>query len=108
MLAGLMFGSIAMLYTSIVPSINSFNYFFTLFVTPMFFFSGVFFPLSGLPAFVQTIAWFVPLTHVVNLFRAFTSGQLTGDLIIDLLWILVVTVIFFALAIRMMQRRLIK
>ena len=32
-LAGLMFASIAMFFTSLAPSISSFNYFFTLFIT---------------------------------------------------------------------------
>ena len=43
LLQGLMFGAIAMFFTSLAPSIYSFNYFFTLFIPPMFFFSGVFF-----------------------------------------------------------------
>ncbi len=107
-LAGLMFGSMAMLYTSLVPSINTFNYYFTLFVTPMFLFGGVFFPLSGLPDLVQRVAWFIPLTHMVNLFRSVVSGEMHRESLFDLLWILVATAVFFSLAIVMMRRRLIK
>lgn len=47
-LAGIMFASIAILFTSIVPAIYSFNYFFTLFIMPMFFF-GERFPLPPYP-----------------------------------------------------------
>jgi lipooligosaccharide transport system permease protein len=39
-LTGLMFSSIALFFTSVAPSIYSFNYYFTLFITPMFFVSG--------------------------------------------------------------------
>ncbi|MCK4331799.1 MAG: ABC transporter permease, partial [Dehalococcoidia bacterium] len=74
-LQGVMFASIAMLFTSVVPYIYSFNYYFTLFVTPMFFFSGVFFPLSSFPSIVQTLSWIVPLTPVVHLTRALISGE---------------------------------
>ena len=74
-LGGLMFASIAMLFTSLVPSFYEFNYFFTLFITPMFFFSGVFFPLDEFPGIVQNISLVVPLTPVVNLARAFVWGE---------------------------------
>ncbi len=46
LLSGIMFASTALFFTSLAPSIYSFNYYFTLFMTTMFFFSGVFFPLS--------------------------------------------------------------
>ncbi len=56
LLTGLMFASIALFFTSVAPSIYSFNYYFTLFITPMFFFSGVFFPLDSFPEFSLDIA----------------------------------------------------
>jgi lipooligosaccharide transport system permease protein len=107
-LEGLLFGSIAMVFTSITPSITAYNYFFTLFLTPMFFFSGVFFPLSEMPSVVQHIAWFLPLTPLVNLDRALISGQLTPDLLGGLAYIVALTVFFFILSLITMRRRLIK
>lgn len=106
-LAGLMFGAVSMLFTAVVPSINSFNYYFSLFVTPMFFFGGVFFPLSRLPEVVQRLAWFVPLTPVVNLSRAMVDGDLHQGLFIDLLYVVVVAALFFAASIYSMKKRLI-
>ncbi|MBI2958484.1 MAG: ABC transporter permease, partial [Chloroflexi bacterium] len=73
-LEGLLFASIAMFYTSLVRSIYTFNYYFTLVVTPMFFFGEVFFPLSSFPPAVQQFAWVVPLTWVSKLMRGLTSG----------------------------------
>ena len=107
-LGGLMFGSISMAATSVVPSIYSYNYFFTLFTTPMFFFSGVFFPLSSLPEVVQRVAWFLPLTPMVNLTRALVQGTFHAGLLLQLLYVVGLTTFFFLLSLYGMRRRLIK
>ena len=105
-LGGLMFASIAMLFTSLVPSFYEFNYFFTLFITPMFFFSGVFFPLDEFPEIVQNISLVVPLTPVVNLARAFVWGEFQPELLLFLAIIIAYTVLFFFIALVTMRRRL--
>jgi lipooligosaccharide transport system permease protein len=107
-LAGLMFSSIALFFTSIAPAIYSFNYYFTLFITPMFFFSGVFFPLDDFPAIVQHVSWIIPLTPVVNLMRALVSGQPGAGAWWGLAIILGIIAIFFPLSLVMMRRRLLK
>ena len=105
-LEGIMFASIAILFTSIAPAIYSFNYYFTLFITPMFFFSGVFFPLSSFPQIVQTLSWIIPLTPVVHLTRALVSGELHLGLLWALGLIIVITLVFFSLSLVTMRRRL--
>ncbi len=105
--AGLMFAGFAMLVTSVAPSINSFNYFITLFVTPQFFFSGVFFPLTNFPAALQKISWVVPLTPVVNLSRALVSGQMPPDNLWQIAVVFGWGTLLFLLSLRMMRRRLI-
>jgi lipooligosaccharide transport system permease protein len=105
-LEGIMFASIAMLFTSFAPAIYSFNYFFTLFITPMFFFSGVFFPLTSFPHIVQTLSWIAPLTPVVNLSRALISGEFHLGLLWALGLIIALTVVFFYAAMFRMKRRL--
>jgi lipooligosaccharide transport system permease protein len=107
-LAGLMFGSIALFFTSIAPAVYSFNYFFTLFITPMFFFSGIFFPLDGFPEIVQKLVWIAPLTPVANLMRAVVSGQPGDGAWWGLAIILGYTVVLFPLALYKMKRRLLK
>ena len=104
---GLMFSSVSMFFTSIAPSIYAFNYYYTIFLTPMFFFSGVFFPLSGLPPVVQQVARFIPLTPVVNLTRSLVSGQLSLSSLGDLAWVGLLCLLFFPLAVASMRRRLI-
>ncbi len=105
-LEGLMFASLSMFFTSIVPSIYSFNYYFTLFITPMFFFSGVFFPLTSFPQIVQTLSWLAPLTPVVRLNRALVNGEIEAGLFWPLALVVVLIVIFFAISLFSMRRRL--
>jgi lipooligosaccharide transport system permease protein len=104
--AGIMFSSIAVLFTSLVPSFYSFNYYFTLFITPMFFFSGVFFPLSSFPKIVQTISWVIPLTPVVNIARAMVWGEFHPELLVALVIIIVLTAVFFCISLVTMRRRI--
>jgi lipooligosaccharide transport system permease protein len=113
--AGLMFGSIAMCFTAIAPNIDFFNFPTFLFLTPMFFLSGTFFPLTRLPYAAQIVAMAVlPLTHVVNISRAVVTTHLEPILglnsgilaIISLAWIIVVSIFFFIVSINLMKKRL--
>ena len=107
-LIGLMFSVIGLTFTAIIPLIDYFTYYWTLFITPMFLFSGIFFPVSGLPGWAQGLAWFMPLHHSVNLMRALT---LTGDVqaaIMAAAWIVVLTALLFVLPLNLLHRRLVK
>jgi lipooligosaccharide transport system permease protein len=112
---GLMFASIAMCFTAVAPSIDFFNYPSFLFLTPMMFLSGTFFPLTSLPSSAQGVALAVlPLTHVVNVIRGMVSTNLEpilglspGLLLpISIVWLVIVTVFFFILSINLMKKRL--
>ena len=105
-LQGIMFASIAIFYTSIVPAIYSFNYYFTLFMTPMFLFSGVFFPLIAFPKIVQTLSWVLPLTPAVHLTRALVNGEIQLELLWALALIIVIAALFFSISLVTMRRRL--
>jgi lipooligosaccharide transport system permease protein len=113
---GLLFSSIAMCFTAVAPYIDFFNYPAFLFITPMMFMSGTFFPLSSLPQAAQGLALGVlPLSHLVNLTRGAMSGAVepvlglsSGVLIaVSLVWLVLVTVLFFILAINLMKKRLV-
>src|SRR5207247_621439 len=90
-LVGLMFGGLGMMVTARAPSYDFFNYYFTLGISVMFLFSGVFFPLESLPAWARSFAWLQPLTHAVNVCRALASGTLTPGLAAELAWMAIVT-----------------
>ncbi len=107
-LSGVMFSALAEIFTAIAPSINSFNYYITMGLTPMFVFSGVFFPIDQYPDFLQNFAWFIPLYHAVNLQRSLAAGDFSLALWIDVIWMIVVAVIATHIALVLMRRRLIK
>ena len=107
-LPGLMFGAISICYTSIARSISSLNYFFAAFITPQFWLAGVFFPLDRLPDWVQKVAWFTPASHVVDVYRGLIQGDLHWAHLADLAWMIVVTAVFYVIAIYAMRRRLVK
>ncbi len=106
---GVLFASMGMIATALVPSIDFFNYPIFLFITPMFLFSGTFFPLTTLPKVVQTVSYIIlPLTHVVIINRSFILGHPHVSLLYSLAWILGVGTVAFFTAIALMKRRLIK
>jgi len=75
LLAGCVFALLGLIWTGLVPNIDTFSFFFTLMITPMFLFSGVFFPITNLPEYIQTVAWLLPLFHIVVLLRSLIFGQ---------------------------------
>lgn len=80
----IVFGVIGFFVTGFTKSINNFNLFFTGLLTPMFFFSGTFFPLSELPVIFQKIAYFLPLTHSVILMRSLANNVVSPQLLLHL------------------------
>jgi lipooligosaccharide transport system permease protein len=106
-LGGLMFSAIAMVFTALVPNIDSFNYPFFLLITPMFLFSGTFFPLTVLPEWGQALAQLLPLTHVTTMIRDFSFNTFEVMDLVGLVYMLVLTLVLLLLAIRMMGKRLI-
>ncbi len=74
-LCGLCFAGPAIIMASCSPSYDFFNYYFTLFVTPMFVLCGVFYPISVLPEAMQSIVHVLPLTHAIALIRPLALGQ---------------------------------
>lgn len=106
-LTGVMFAAISLLVTSFVNNINHFNFYFTGFLSPMFFFSGVVFPIDNLPKFLRVIAEFFPLTHAVRPARALDLGHFPPVALLDILFIIVVSVLVGWFAISRLKRKLI-
>jgi lipooligosaccharide transport system permease protein len=106
-LTGVMFATLSLLVTSYVKTINHFNFYFTGFLSPMFFFSGVVFPIANLPAFVRPLAEIVPLTHSVRLVRAICSNNYNPILLYDLLYIIVFIIVVGFFAIKRLKKRLV-
>lgn len=107
-LTGFMLASLAIIVTSLVPTINAFNYYITLGVIPMQLFSGIFFPVSRLPENFAWLVWFSPLYPAVQLARKLFQGQIGLDTLGYTLWIVALSVVFYEIALKLMRRRLIK
>jgi len=112
---GLLFASIAMCFTAAASNIDFFNYPTFLFLTPMFFLCGTFFPLTSLPVAAQGLAMAVlPLTHVINATRALLVGTVepilglstSTLLLVSSIWLVTATCFFFVLSINLMKKRL--
>ena len=106
-ITALMFAALSLLITSFVKSINHFNFYFTGFISPMFFFSGVVFPISRLPEKIQPLAEAVPLTHSVRLVRELCRNSYSRQMIYDLLYILVFIAVIGFFAVRRLKKRLV-
>jgi lipooligosaccharide transport system permease protein len=106
-LVGLLFGALGLVVTACSPSYDFFNYYFTLGLGPLIFvFGGVFFPLASLPGWVGTVAHVLPLAPAVALCRALAGGTLRLTLLGDALWLAVLAAAAFAVAERLVRRRL--
>jgi lipooligosaccharide transport system permease protein len=76
-LTGLAFSAPIMAFAATVKTGgNAFNILFRFIITPLFMFSGVFFPVSRLAAPLQWAAMISPLYHGVQLSRGLTLGLL--------------------------------
>ena len=106
-LTGVMFSSLSLLVTSFVKTINHFNFYFTGCISPMFFFSGVVFPVENLPTAIRPVAEILPLTHAVRLMRSICTSDYTALLAFDLLYMLGFILVVGFFAIKRLRTRLI-
>jgi lipooligosaccharide transport system permease protein len=72
---GITFSCLALIFNALAKGYDFFTYYFTLFLTPMMFLSGIFFPLEQLPVVVRTISQWLPLTNAVELVRPLFMDQ---------------------------------
>ncbi len=107
-LMAMSFSILSMIWTSIAPNYDSFGYFFTLFISPMFLFAGVFFPVENLPPGVRVLPWFTPLYHAVEVIRPLVLGQVTRSVLADLAWLAVFVLVTIRFPMVMVKKRLIQ
>ena len=107
-MTGVCFASIALIVNAIAKAFDFFTYYFTLVLTPMIFLSGVYYPTTQLPSWLQSIAGFLPLGAAVRLVRPLLLGQLPQDPLKDVVILLAYTVAGFYIATVLTRRRLLK
>jgi lipooligosaccharide transport system permease protein len=107
MLTGFGFAFMGQWFSAIVPSIDSFTYVQSALVTPLLLLSGVFFPITGFPEWVQHLAQLNPLYHCVELIRDAVFGWDPKSDLISVLVLCVFAAIMGVLAVRALHTRLI-
>ena len=106
--AGVTFSCIALIFNALAKGYDFFTYYFTLFMTPMMFLSGVFFPLEQLPGVVQAVARWLPLANAVALVRPLFMDQWPAHWLTHLLVLAAYTVGAFWIALALTRRRFAK
>ncbi len=106
-LTGLLFSAIGITFSLKIPNIDSFSFYFTLFLTPLFLFSDVFFPLEERlsPGWLW-VAEALPLLHPVRLARMAFTGEFSAIVFWDLSYILGISALLLIWGRRSVHRRL--
>jgi lipooligosaccharide transport system permease protein len=107
-LVGLTFASIALVINSIARGYDFFTYYFSLMLTPMIFVSGVYYPVSQLPSWLQPLAQILPLGVAVQVVRPLLLGQLPETALPNILILMSYCFFGFYLATVLTRRRLLK
>ena len=89
---------------------EKFNAVFRFGITPLFLFSGTFFPVDQLPTALQVVAWLTPSYHGVALTRSLSLGTVSeapGLALIHLLVLIGFTVVGAWFSVRLVTRKLV-
>ena len=107
LLGGACFAMLGITFTSLIKRVDYYSYYFTLCITPMFLFSGIFYPLDRLPEWTHVVAWFTPLYHLVEITRALMLDAELLPVLGHAAWLAALTIAVFAIPVRAMRRRLV-
>jgi lipooligosaccharide transport system permease protein len=75
-LTGIAFAAPIAAFMSTQRDTNAWNTIWRFGITPLFLFSGTFFPIERLPELIRPIAWILPLWHGVDLARSAALGTI--------------------------------
>jgi lipooligosaccharide transport system permease protein len=110
-LTGLAFVTPIMAFTATQRKPDRFAAMFRFGITPLFLFSGTFYPVESLPGALQPIAWLSPLWHGVDVCRALMLGTIDRDpvlMLVHLGILAAITVLGAIAAFRTFENRLVK
>lgn len=103
-LVALVFSGPAIAVASVARAEEQLSYYFNLVIQPVFFFSGVFFPIEALGSTAARVAQFIPLYHGVSLVRAAVTGvPPTLPVWVHALWLGAFAVLALALPTRFLR-----
>ena len=103
--AGITFSCIALIFNALAKGYDFFTYYFTLFLTPMMFLSGVFCPRDQLPVAVRHVSDWLPLTNAVELVRPLFMDQWPAHPVRGLVVLALYAVVSFWVALALTRKR---
>ena len=107
-LAATSFSALFVCITTFVRKIEDFDTVVGLAVMPMFLFSGTFFPISRVPLIPRVVVELLPLYHGTAMLRQFTTGTVDRTLALHVGYLVILGVAAFTVAMRRLERALIK
>ena len=107
-LVGLCFGAFGLVMNSLAPGYDFFTYFFTLVLTPMLLFSGVYFPVDRMPAWLAAIAAALPLKHAIDIARPLMLDTVPASVPLHLAVLTAYAIVAYYVALLLTRRRLLK
>jgi lipooligosaccharide transport system permease protein len=107
-LAATSFSALFVCITTFVRKIEDFDTVVGLAVMPMFLFSGTFFPISRVPLIPRLVIESLPLYHGTAMLRQLTTGAVDRTFGLHVGYLVVVGITAFAVAMRRLERALIK
>jgi len=105
---GLCFGALGLVMNALAPGYDFFTYFFTLVITPMLLFSGVYFPVDQMPAWLATVASALPLKHAIDIARPLMLGKIPSQIVTHVIVLLAYSIAAYYVAVVLTRRRLLK
>ena len=105
-LVGLAFGAAGLVMNALAPNYDFFTYFFTLVLTPMLLFSGVYFPVEQMPAWLASITGFLPLKHAIDVARPLMLGHVPDNILLHVAVLLFYAALAYYVALALTRRRL--
>lgn len=101
------FAAMGLIVTAYAKGYDFFTYYMTLFLSPMLFLSGIFFPINRMPVIIQHIAQIFPLYHAVELVRPLFVGRTIERPFLHISIILIYTIVAYVLASGIFRRKMI-
>ena len=105
---GMTFASLGLVVNALAQGYDFFAYYFTLILTPMVFLSGVYYPITQLPSWLQAVSHLLPLSAAVNLVRPLILGTWPDMALIHIVVLIAYCVVGFYAATILTRRRLLK
>jgi lipooligosaccharide transport system permease protein len=107
-LAATSFSALFVCITTFIRKIEDFDTVVWLAVMPMFLFSGTFFPVSRVPLVPRVIIEVLPLYHAAAMLRQLMTGRIDWTIGLHVAYLVVLGMVAFTIAMRRLERALIK